>query len=447
MSLARDIALRAGACGWEKLPSDARHAARLCLADGLAVMLGALRHEPAVAAFAAQARLYGPGPARLLAGGTAPVPAAALANGALSHALDFEDTFDPAGLHPNAAVIPTVLALAEAEGRTLGEVLTAMALGADLACRIGLSLKTDPGQRGWYHPPMIGATGAALAGARLLGLTPDQTVAALSLVQVQFALTDALKRSPSSDLRAIRDGFAARAATEAVLLARAGVTGTPDPLGEEGGLVHLLTGAAPDPGAFASFGEVFLTPGLSLKLWPCCRGTHSAIALALALRGEGIMADDLEAVAFTVEPPDDMLFVPRGDRIRPGTAIAAKFSIPFCFAQALLHGAPGLESFSEAARLDATTLALATRVTLDTCGKGSGRSARLSFADGTTRDCRLLSPPSLRAGNARFAELTTKLRDCLGPSPAFDTLHSLETADPSQLISSLMASCETAQPN
>ncbi|SMH38848.1 MmgE/PrpD family protein [Maritimibacter sp. HL-12] len=447
MNLTRDIAVRVGACGWNTLPSEARHAARLCLADGLAVMLGALRHEPVVVPFSAQARLYGPGQASLLAGGTAPVPAAALANGALAHALDFEDTFDQVGLHPNAAVIPTVLAIAEAEGKTLGDILPAMALGADLACRIGLSLTTDPGRRGWYHPPMIGAVGAALAGAKLLGLSPDQTVAALSLVQVQFALTDALKRSPASDLRAVRDGFAARAATEAVLLARAGVTGTADPLSEEGGLVHLLTCAAPDPAPFASFGKTFLTSELSLKLWPCCRGTHPAIALALALRREGIVPDDLEAVVFTVEPPDDMLFAPRADRIRPGSAITAKFSVPFCFARALLHGAPGLDAFSDTARRDVPTLALADKVELGACGDAMGRKARLVFKDGTTRDRTLPPPPELRAGTASYTDISPKLRDCLGPSQALDTLLSLETADPSLPVSALMTVLATARPN
>ena len=148
MTVTLDIAARSRAVSWDALAPSAQHAARLCLADGLAVMLGALRLEPAVQPFQTQARLYGPGPAPLLAGGTAPAPAAALANGALAHALDFEDTFDRAGLHVNAAVIPTVLALGP--DKPLAEVLRAMILGADLACRIGLSLTRDPATRGRF---------------------------------------------------------------------------------------------------------------------------------------------------------------------------------------------------------------------------------------------------------------------------------------------------------
>ncbi len=440
MSLTLDIAQKALSLEWDHLPPVVQHTARLCLADGLAVMLGAVRHEPAVQPFAAQARSYGPGPATLLAGGSAPAPAAALANGALSHALDFEDTFDAAGLHVNAAIIPVVLALAEAKKKSLGDVLIAMTLGADFACRIGLSLTTDPASRGWYHPPMIGSFGAALAGARLLGLSPEKTVAALSLTLVQLALTDALKRAPASDLRAVRDGFAARAACEAVLLAKGGVTGTPDPLAENGGLVPLLTGAPPAPEPFNDFGENFHTPDLSLKTWPCCRGTHPAIALALELRDAGTAPEELAGIAFTLNPPDDMLFEPRTDRIRPGTAIAAKFSIPYCFAHTMLHGPPGLDAFNDDARRDTATLALASTVTLESCTAGAEKTALLTFKDGSRSDHVLPEPPTLLAATSSFDEITDKLRDCLGPSDAIDTLLSLETADPSQPIPHLMTS-------
>ena len=447
MSLSHDIAEQAAAVGWEALPPAAQHAARLCLADALAVMLAATRREPATTAFADQARSYGTGDATLLAGGTAPAPAAALANGALSHALDFEDTFDTAGLHVNAAAVPVVLALGEVAHADLGHVLTALALGGDLACRLGLSLAEDPATRGWYHPPMIGAIGATLAGAKVMGLSPERTATALSLTLVQFSLTDALKRSPASDLRAVRDAFAARAATEAVMLAARGVTGTADALGEVGGIGHLLSGSAPDPTAFADFGARFHTADLTLKLWPCCRGTHGAIALALALADQGISATDIAEGAFTLEPPDDMLFEPRADRLRPATAIAAKFSIPFCFAHSLLYGAPSISSFDEPAREDPATLDCAARTTLAQCGVGLGESARLTLRDGGVLERELPPAPRLIAGETTFDALASKFDDCLGESPARHVLRSLETAPPTLSIRALMARIAPPQPN
>ena len=46
-----------------------------------------------------------------------PAPAAALVNGTLAHALDFDDTHLPSILHPSASIVPAALAVAEAAGR------------------------------------------------------------------------------------------------------------------------------------------------------------------------------------------------------------------------------------------------------------------------------------------------------------------------------------------
>lgn len=405
---ARSLAERALAVDWDGLPDEARHAARLSLADGLAVMTAATALEPACAPFADHVRA--PDGARLFSGGRAGAAGAAFANGALAHAIDFEDTFDPAGLHPHAAAIPALLALGETEGARIGECLAALAVAADFACRIGLCLPQDPAGRGWYHPPMIGAIGAALGAAHLLQLDAGQTVAALSLVQVQFALTGALKTSPASHLRAVRDGFAARAAVEAALLARAGVIANREPVDE---LVTMLAGERPRAEAFEGYGTAFLGPEVSLKAWPCCRGTHGAIALGLSLRDQGVVPGEIARAAFTVAPPDDMLFTPLADRQRPTTAIGAKFSIPFAFASAVVHGPPGLAAFGDAARRDETVRALAGRVYMAQCGAGAQASAVVEMTDARTLTLRLPDPPRLRAGSTRFATVDGKFADCL----------------------------------
>ena len=414
MSLTRTIAAQVLAV--RTLPPRAAHAARLSLLDGLATMAAAVTLEPAARPFADMAR--GPGAATLLAGGTAPSGLAALANGALSHALDFEDTFDATGMHPNAVALPALLALAEAEGAPLTDLLTSLALACDLTCRISLSLPADPTAHGWYHPPMIGCAGATLGAAHLLGLSPDQAVAAVSLALVQFSLTDALKRSPTSDLRAVRDGFAARAAVEGALLARAGVTGTTDPLAEAGGLGPLLTGSQLQATAFDDLGHVFHGEHVTLKLWPCCRGTHPAIALGLALRAEGIAPETLAAAAFTLTPPDDMLFHPLADRQRPSSAIGAKFSIPYCFAHAWRRGAPGLAAFADGPRNDPVTLALAAKIAMRDCAPGLKPAAHLRFADGREETRPLPAPPALPAGTAQLSDLGAKLADCRAHAPA-----------------------------
>jgi 2-methylcitrate dehydratase PrpD len=447
MNLTRHLAETYLRLGFSSLPIVVNQATRLSLADGIAAMLAATRAEPATEPFATIARQYcdqsgsgsSAGGVTLLAGGRSTPSGAALANGALSHAIDYEDTFDPAGLHPKAEAIPVLLALADAEAKSLGDLLAALAVGCDLTCRLGLSLTADPASRGWYHPPMLGAAGAALAGAHLLGLDLEETVAALSLTQTRFALTDALKRSPASDLRAIRDGLAAQAALDAVLLARAGVIGTDDPLGEPGGLVHLITGDAPNELAFEGIGRRFSGALVTLKTWPCCRGTHGAIQLALDMRGRGVKPDDIAGMRFTVMPPDDMLFTPLADRQAPSTAIGAKFSIPYCFAYTLINGAPGLAAFDRPARQDDAVLDLASRITMASVSPTGPARAEIHQANlpaelgGLTEEL-LPEPPSLIAEEARFADIEAKLHECAGVAGGGEDmaqcLMGLETADP-----------------
>lgn len=425
------------------LPDDIRHATVMSLVDGLAVMAAAPALEPAVAPFFDMARAAGSGDATLISGGSATPAMAALANGAASHALDYEDTFDRAGLHPNAVAIPALLSLAEAENATFQDLLIALAVASDTTCRIGLSLPSDPALRGWYHPPMIAAAGAAIGAAHLLRLTEDQARAAVSLTLVQFSLTDALKRSPASDLRAVRDGFAARAAVDAAFLARGGVTGTTDPLGRHG-LVGQLTGADPTPREDAPF----LGARVSLKSWPSCRGTHPAIALALLLRAQGVSPEVLDRVVFRLRPPDDMLFEPREDRLRPESAIMAKFSIPFCFAWTLHHGAPGLAAFDEASRSDTAVLATARRISLLDCSASNTPQALVTTRSAGEESYALSMPPPLFACAATLSDLQDKLDTCAAYSHAAipALLHTLATAPGHTPIRALMAGLRNSPP-
>src|ERR1700691_154455 len=62
---------------------------------------------------------------------------AALANGMLSHALDFDDTHPAAIMHSSAVNVPVALALAEAKKLSIGEMLSALVLGYEISARLG----------------------------------------------------------------------------------------------------------------------------------------------------------------------------------------------------------------------------------------------------------------------------------------------------------------------
>jgi 2-methylcitrate dehydratase PrpD len=290
---------------------------------------------------------------------------AAFANGAMAHALDFEDAYDGAPVHPNAATIPAALAVAESIGNVGGkEFLTAIILGSDLVCRLGLALNVNPLEYGWYIPPILGAFGATAAASKLLNLTTEQIVDALSLALCQATCSGELTHSPRSVVRSIRDAFSAKAGVLSALLAKQGITGFDQPIEGKAGLFSLYTRGNYDSARLTSgLGEIFESANVSFKLWPSCRGTHAYIGATLAILAEHrIDPGNVKKIQVVVNPVNKMLCEPLESKRRPVTAIDAKFSIPFVIATTLVHGSVTLEHFAPPALSDPTVLELARRV-------------------------------------------------------------------------------------
>jgi 2-methylcitrate dehydratase PrpD len=417
MSLSQQVV--AGYWSTGTLDASVTKAAQIALADGLGVMAAAVVLEPATAPFLDHAiAMGGSGPARIIGRKcSVTAPMAAMANGALSHALDFEDTFEPGMIHPNASLVPAVLALAQMENPDGRLVLQSLAIGCDFACRLSLALDGDPARRGWYHPPILSGLGATLGAAYLMGLTEQQAIDALGLFAAQFMLADELKRSPQSHLRAVREGLAARAAVEAVLLARAGVRAVERPLEGPSGVFAQLTGNGPQEQALLDDLCIrFAGPSVAIKRWPSCRGTHSAIVAAQSLRQRGVSAGSIARVEVIATPPNDMLFVPRQSRIAPHTAIDAKFSIPYVFAAAMTRDAIDLDAFAAGPRGDTSILDLARKVEMRELVPAAGFEARYNIEqiDGTRLVEEVVAVPEWRTADMQLADLGPKLGNCLG---------------------------------
>lgn len=124
--------------GYGDIPAAALAAQKQSLADMLAVMLAATGLDAASAPFAAFAAEEGRGRCTILGREEKTSPMlAALANGALVHALDYEDSHETATVHPNSAALPALMALSQHIGGVSGRsFLTAMALASDICCRL-----------------------------------------------------------------------------------------------------------------------------------------------------------------------------------------------------------------------------------------------------------------------------------------------------------------------
>lgn len=291
-------------------------------------------------------------------------PWAAMANGVMSTARDFDDTLDDGMLHTQPSVLPAVLAAGEAAGGRSGrDLLTAVAAGAEILCRIGRARR-----RGQEFLPTGTAAGmaAAAAVARLLRLPFEGVLDACGIAYSQCAANVQPLREGAT-VKRFHAGFAARNAVIAATLARHGITGAHQWLEGEFGYMHLYergdyvrTDLATDLGARYDLLR------LSLKPWPSARDTHGAVEAALALAQEhDLRAEQLAEV--TVWLPPNAFGIsgkPFGQAVGH-PVVEAIVSAAYCVAVALIRRGVYLDDFTDAGVADPAVRGLAERVRVE----------------------------------------------------------------------------------
>src|SRR3981189_1271456 len=167
------------------LTPEVANMARLCLADWLGVAIGAADEPPGRIVREVAPSWRSEGKARVLFGGTAAAPFAALANGTLAHCLDFDDTYVKAITHTSAPVWAATLALGEEIGADEAAMLSAFVAGFETAARIGIGLGEPVTARGWHGTGVAGRLGAPAAASALLRLDSNRALHALGAAATQ----------------------------------------------------------------------------------------------------------------------------------------------------------------------------------------------------------------------------------------------------------------------
>lgn len=273
---------------------------------------------------------------------------AAFVNSSMGHALDFDDTHDEAVLHAGVCTVLPALALAESIGKVGGErLITAVACGIELMCRLGIATKLSPPQTGWVYTSVYGVFGAAETCAKLLDLNEEQTANALGIAY----------SCASGNMQCIEDGvltkrmqpgFAARSGLEAALLARAGITGARNILDGKVNLFRVYHKDGYDRSRLMTgLGKDFELSNLSFKPYPSCRYTHPYIDAAISLRHElGGDTGSIESVDVIVGESERFLCDPLEVKRAPRSTVDGQFSIPWTVAVALSEGAVRIGDFT-----------------------------------------------------------------------------------------------------
>lgn len=225
---------------------------------------------------------------------------AALYNGTLAYYCDIDANHTGSIMHAPAVVVPAALAAAEARGASGEDVLAAVVLGIDVACRVSYAIgPTALYDRGFHPSSVCGAFGAAAAVGRILGLDSQQMANAFGLAANQAAGLLAWASDHTEQSRPFNPGQAARNGATAALLAEAGM-GAPQHILDPAEKYNVFRAWSTDPRPeqlLDGLGEQFMVMGLGVKLYACCAFLHPALDAVRALVEEdGILPEDVTAI-------------------------------------------------------------------------------------------------------------------------------------------------------
>jgi 2-methylcitrate dehydratase PrpD len=447
--LTRDLGTFVAGLRFEQLPAGATAVIRRGFTDLVGCMIaGRNDAAPQILRDALQPREGGA--TLMFTGIGATLPEAVLINGTAGHALDYDDARLRG--HVSAALVPAILALGETLGRSGADMATAYAAGyetwAELAGR-------DPGQhhmKGWHPTGIFGPIAAAAACASLLRLDAEQTTTALALGASHSAGVMANFGSMTKPYHAGRAGHSGLMAAR---LAAAGFSASPDAIEHTQG---FLAAVSPN-GDFdvetpcaAGANWRLTTEGLNVKKYPVCYCAHRSLDAALdLLAAQPTRADDVESIVVRISGRNARILRNHA----PQTGLAAKFSIEFAMASAVIAGRVGLAEVDDPFVQRAETQALMQRVTVDPDQREDPLNGYAPFDQVTihTKDGRtLVSAPVTVARGATEAplsddELWIKFEDCLhhgayagAPRALFDAMMRIDTLSGPRDIPGLLCS-------
>jgi len=320
-------------------PEDVLHAGRRSLLNAVALAVGAARHPAVEAACRVVSRLTRKAEASI-PGRPDRVEAewAVFVGGIAVHAEDYDDTHLATVVHPGAPVVPAALAVSELCGSSGREMLEAVVMGVEVACRMGLGLGPGHFDRGWHLTGSTGRYGAAAAAARLAGLD----AAALASVWARCAAETAGVQAAFGTMT--KPYHPGKAAYDGILAVRDALDAhRPRPMSaEQETTMFRALGPDPDPSkVIAGLGETWEIARNTFKPYACGIVSHPVIDAAVEARTRGV--DGITRVTVTVNPIVlDVMGVQE-----PANGLESKFSVYHCAAIGLLDGMGGPPQFSD----------------------------------------------------------------------------------------------------
>ena len=331
---------------YNQIPHEALTRAKWCILDCLGVSLAGSKESAGRIMIDYVKDLGGKPEATAIASGfKTSSPQAALVNGTLAHALDYDDSH-PNFQHATAVTLPAVLALAERERASGRAILEAYILGCEVGSKIGILMGNLLGEHGWHPCGIIGSMASTVAGAKILKLSAEQIKRALGIAASQAG---GLARNIGTDVKPFHSGNGAKNGVVAAMLAAKGFEADENILEGHHSFATVFLGEGHDSANLSKgLGSPFslAAQGIGrIKPYPTGGPSHKSVTAILEIiQKHQVYAQDVAEVECQVSP---YLVQHFGHYSRPQTGSQARFSMHYSIAAALLDRELTLKQFTD----------------------------------------------------------------------------------------------------
>jgi 2-methylcitrate dehydratase PrpD len=307
--------------------------------------------------------------------GAVPVPgvarrydalSAAYVGGTSGHGLELDDGYRAGSVHPGTVVVPAAWSLGVARGASGADLLRAVVLGYEVACRISAASHPRARWRGFHNTGTAGVFAAAAAAGSLIGLDADGVESAFGAAA--SSASGLFSFLAGGDVKRVHPGHAAREGVLAALLTEAGLQGPRGVLEFKEGYFNAYAGGDTGQMDYAAIDILaagdnhpqsrFAVANCYMKPHACCRHIHAAIDAVLDIAAaESVAPEQVEAVEI-----GSYAVAAAHGKVGWSEMTTAQMSFPFVIATALVRRRVTLADFGAAERSDPAVLALTGRV-------------------------------------------------------------------------------------
>ena len=286
---------------------------------------------------------------------------AAFLGGTAAHGIELDDGYRIGSAHCGCTVVPAALSVGYERAISGAQLIEAVVAGYEVAICLARACAPDLRQRGFHPTSAVGPFGAAVAVAKLRGLTAQQIADALGIAASAAAGLFAFVNG-GADIKRLHAGHASREGIQAALLAELGVQGPPNVVEARDGFMQAFAFGRSDKARAIALppDAAFGITDCYIKPYACCRHIQPAVeALFGLMNDEKIDAADIKHVDV-----ETYRIAAEHAHTGWGDYASAQLSFPYLMGLAARYRGIKVKHFSEETRSDPAFGEFAKKLTI-----------------------------------------------------------------------------------